>query len=205
MNVSNTYPAGCTEAQRLEAFRALTAEEAATLRQEWETPPEFWTAVNRVYEFQIDVCAKGHNSKCEVWFGPGCLVEPSEYDDSLNAPWWSVKGTPPARRAWCNPGFARVLDWHRKAFEETAKHPVALCVVAGIPGASQEWYRFASTYADEIIHLSPRVHYLAPWPIKQSSNNRESVLYVYRRKVVVDRPAVHTLWNWKAEPEGGGE
>jgi len=189
MNYSKTYPRGWTEEQRLAAEKALSKDEIARLRQEWETPPDFWQAINGIFDFEIDVCASEHNSKCPK-------LRTARMDSlNDNVPWCKF-GT---NHAWCNPGFSDVLPWHEKAFSEAQDSAAALVVVIGIPGASQEWYRFAQTHADEIIDLSPRVHYLAPWPLKQSSNNRESMLFVYRRKVVPTRPATRTLWRWKGE------
>lgn len=194
---SKTYPTGWTEEQRVAAENALTKEEIANLRQEWETPPDFWEAVNSIFRFQIDVCANHTNNKTPRYIASDC-------NSLANHTVWVgflVVGDSVLQpiRAWCNPGFSDVLPWHEKAFAQAQLHPSAIVVVIGIPGASQEWYKFAQTYADEIIDLSPRVHYLAPWPLKQSSNNRESMLFVYRRKVVPTRPATRTLWRWKGE------
>lgn len=191
---SNTYPDGWTEEQRVAAEKALSKEEIAKLRQEWETPPDFWEALNGVFQFQIDVCASKSNTKCGLFFD-------ADFSSLYEHAAWVRKHTNGQghSRAWCNPGFSDVLPWHEKAYAEAQKSPSAVVVVIGIPGASQEWYKFAQTHADEIIDLSPRVHYLAPWPLKQSSNNRESMLFVYRRKVVPTRPATRTLWNWKGE------
>jgi hypothetical protein len=156
--------------------------------------------VNKVFDFQVDVAGSPHNYKAGDFFGEGSAWA----QNGLSCEWedvffdagcieWNIC------RYWCNPGFSDVLPWHEKAYTEAKKSPSAVVVVIGIPGASQEWYRFAQTHADEIIDLSPRVHYLAPWPLKQSSNNRESMLFVYRRKVVPTRPATRTLWHWKGE------
>jgi site-specific DNA-methyltransferase (adenine-specific) len=189
---SNTYPERWTEAQRKEAFEALSEADISRLRQEWETPPDFWQAVDDVYDFQIDVCAHAENAKVPCFIG--------WVADALDL-WnpWIIHESSERLRAWCNPGFSSVLPWHQRAFIEAQKHPSAIVAVIGIPGASQEWYAFAQAHADEIIHLASRVNYLAPWPIKQTNNNRESVLYIYRRKVVPTRPAVHTLWDWEAQ------
>ena len=185
--LSNTYPAGWTEERRKAAEAALTKDQAKQLRQEWETPPDFWQAVNRMYEFQVDVCASRWNTKCPM-FVP---VETNALHEHTT--WITEK----LNRAWCNPGFADVQRWHQKACEQAQRHPSGLVVMIGIPGASQGWYEYAQQYADEIVDLSPRVNFLAPWPIKQSTNTRESQLFIYRRKLVPTRPATRTLWNWK--------
>jgi site-specific DNA-methyltransferase (adenine-specific) len=182
MTYSPTYPAQWTEAERAAAEKALTKEERQTLPQECETPPDFWQAVNAVYEFEVDVCASPHNAKCAMFIT----------DDSLNHPWFLYQD----QRAWFNPGFRNVMPWHQKAYEEAQNHPSGLVAVIGLQGASQDWYEFAQTYADEIIDLSPRVQYLCPWPLKQQSNPREACLYIYRRKLVPNRPATRSLWRW---------
>lgn len=181
---SNTYPKGWTEEQRVAAYNALTKEQLAELRQQWETPPDFWEAIDDVFDFQVDVCANEYNAKCAGYID----------DDSLNTGWLDSE----LYRAWCNPGFSNVLPWHQKAYEQAQLHPSAVVVVIGIPGASQEWYKFAYQHACEIVDLSPRVNYLAPWPIKQTSNNRESQLFIYRKKLTT-RPATRSLWRWKEE------
>lgn len=196
---SRTYPDGWTEEQRVEAEKALSKEEIAKLRQEWETPPDFWETINNVFRFEVDVCASRENAKVIDFFTDSrdSLSDDCRWVEVYNT---AIHGNEPVieqTRAWCNPGFSDVLPWHQKAYAEAQKSSSAVVVVIGIPGASQEWYKFAQTYADEIIDLSPRVHFLAPWPLKQSSNNRESMLFVYRRKVVPTRPATRTLWNWK--------
>jgi len=200
--VSNTYPHGWTEDRRKADEAALTPEQDKQLRQEWETPPDFWQALNSVYEFQVDVCASRENRKTDFWYGAGSGKHYVGFDDSAfddafadDCIWVEEEGE--STRAWCNPGFADVLPWHQKAYEQAQRHPSGLVVMIGIPGASQGWYEYAQQHADEIVDLSPRVHFLAPWPLKQSSNNRESQLFIYRRKLVANRPATRTLWNWK--------
>lgn len=188
MTYSPTYPAQWTEAERAAAEKALTKEERQTLLQECETPPDFWQAVNAVYEFQVDVCASERNAKCQV-FMPF---------DSLDANVRWVNPPYKMTRAWCNPGFRNVMPWHQKAYTEAQRHPSCLVAVIGLQGASQDWYEFAQIHADEIIDLSPRVQYLCPWPLKQQSNPREACLYIYRRKVVATRPAARSLWRWGA-------
>lgn len=197
---SDTYPKGWTEEQRVAANNALTTERLAELRQQWETPPDFWEAVNAVFDFQVDVCASLCNAKCEAYIDT----------DALGWRPWVVSGIRGAMeahenngeyqhiRCWCNPGFSNVLPWHQKAYEQAQLHPSAVVVVIGIPGASQEWYKFAYQHACEIVDLSPRVNYLAPWPINQTSNNRESQLFIYRKKLTT-RPATRSLWRWKEE------
>lgn len=69
----------------------------------WETPQDLFDRLNRIYHFQIDVCAIPENAKCEVYFTPE--------QDGLKSEWGGY-------RCWCNPPYGRkVIKWVRKADE----------------------------------------------------------------------------------------
>lgn len=132
-----------------------------------------------MFHFDIDVCASAENAKCPLFI--------TEEMDSFKTSWWNPKGLECIgpddylQSAFCNPGFASPLRWHKRAFEQcqdTADTIRAACVL-GVQWASQEWAEFAYNNTLMIIHLSPRIQYLAPPGVKQSSNNYESVVYVY--------------------------
>lgn len=192
MLVSSTYPEGWTEIERAEADRALQKHQRDILLQQCETPPDFWLALNTIYQFQIDVCALPHNAKCPTFHN-------AEFVDSLDtsAPW--VQPERGILRAFCNPGFAKCAPWHRKAAAEARKDPSAIVVVVGLPGGSQDWYRFAVKEAAHIVACQDRAHYLAPWPIKQQSNPRETAFYVYAGVAsrLPGATAKHVLLDWR--------
>lgn len=199
---SPTYPADWDETTRMMAEAALTKAERKQLLQCLETPPDFWRAVNSIFEFQVDVCASADNAKCKSFIT-------AEMDALAEWRPWVLGGIAGAIeahehngeyqhvRCWCNPGFSKVEAWHRKAFVQAQNHPGAVVVVIGLPGGSQDWYHFAQLACSEIIELADRVEYLCPWPLPQITNNRESVLYVYRRKVIPLSPPLRTFWDWK--------
>jgi site-specific DNA-methyltransferase (adenine-specific) len=49
---------------------------------EWETPREFFDAVNAVCHFTLDVCATHANAKCERYF--------TKAEDGLSRAWRGV-------------------------------------------------------------------------------------------------------------------
>ena len=70
---------------------------------EWETPREFFAALDAEFHFDLDACATKQNRKCERFF--------SKEDDALTQPW--------AGRVWCNPPYGRDIGkWVRKAAAE---------------------------------------------------------------------------------------
>lgn len=54
---------------------------------EWETPQDFFDALNDEFHFNIDVCATNQNAKCKKFY--------SVDDDSLSMPWYG--------KCWMNP------------------------------------------------------------------------------------------------------
>lgn len=67
----------------------------------WETPQEFYNALNEEFDFTLDVCALPENAKCERYYTPE--------DDGLSQPW--------SGSVWCNPPYGReVGQWVRRAY-----------------------------------------------------------------------------------------
>ena len=59
-------------------------------RADWETPPELFERLNRVFRFNLDVCAMPKNSKCKKFFAPispHTLHMPSSHLDGLSQDW----------------------------------------------------------------------------------------------------------------------
>lgn len=71
----------------------------------WETPQDFFDALNEEFNFELDVCALPENAKCERYFTPE--------QDGLTQEW---SGT-----CWCNPPYGREIGkWIEKAAKSTA-------------------------------------------------------------------------------------
>ena len=174
-------------------MKTLTKEEKRELLQQLATPPDFWAVINAEFDFQIDVCALAHTAKCNAYYGPD--HECQCWRDALNASTDWVDSV--YQRAWCNPGFAKVLPWHQKAYAEAQKHPSAVVVLIGLPGGSQDWWHFAYNHATQVRTLDDRVQYIPPPGIEDKGNSRESWLFIYRRKVV-PCPAQIVRDDWRA-------
>lgn len=71
------------------------------LRDMWETPQDFWTALDNQYYFTIDCCASIENSKCSSFFSEDNPFEDADFLKNRN------------NRCWMNPPFS--IAW--KMFE----------------------------------------------------------------------------------------
>ena len=71
----------------------------------WETPQDFFDALNEEFGFDLDVCAIPENAKCKRYYTPE--------QDGLAHPWTGV--------VWCNPPYGRQLHrWVEKAANSAA-------------------------------------------------------------------------------------
>lgn len=68
----------------------------------WETPQDFFDALDSEYHFGTDVCALPENAKCRNYY--------TQEMDGLKQNWEGV--------CWCNPPYGRKIgDWVRKTSE----------------------------------------------------------------------------------------
>ena len=150
------------------------------LRASWETPSDFWCWVNGIFHFDLDACASAENTKCACWHVPyGSVPETgSVIVDGLDGEWNIYTDRPTA--VWCNPGYNNVAPWLQKAYEETQKHANMTACVLTHAGLGTRWFDRYIHRMDELWILNPRIQFIAPEGIKQTSNPRDSLLWVFR-------------------------
>ncbi len=80
----------------------------------WSTPQDFFDKYNKIYNFNLDVCANSENAKCKKYF----TID----DDGLSQKWNG--------NCWMNPPYGREIGkWIKKAFEESLKGSVIVCLL----------------------------------------------------------------------------
>jgi phage N-6-adenine-methyltransferase len=82
---------------------------------EWETPREFFDAIDAVYHFTVDVCANRSNAKCPRFY--------TKAEDGLSKEWEGV--------CWMNPPYGREISlWVKKARDSAiAGKNVIVCLL----------------------------------------------------------------------------
>ena len=72
----------------------------------WETPQDFFDALNAEFHFTVDAAAEPHNTKCKRFFDPE--------ENGLAQSW-------DGETVWCNPPYGRGIGkWVQKAAESKA-------------------------------------------------------------------------------------
>lgn len=102
----------------------------------WETPQWLFDKLNRIFNFDLDVCANEENHKCERYF--------TEEDNGLSKNWGGCK-------CWCNPPYGRqIAHWVKKA-SETVEDDNSIVVLLLPARTDTGWFH------DYILN-NPRAH-----------------------------------------------
>ena len=101
----------------------------------WETPQDLFDKLNKLWQFDIDVCALPENAKCEKYFTPDI--------DGLKQEW---TGT-----CWMNPPYGREIGkWMKKAYESSKKGATVVCLVPARTDTAW-WHDYAMNGEIEFI------------------------------------------------------
>jgi phage N-6-adenine-methyltransferase len=92
--------------------------------EEWPTPQQFFTSLNREFHFTLDPCATQDNAKCRRYF--------TKAQNGLEQEWTT-------HRVFCNPPYGRdIWKWVRKCFE--ASQGGALVVLLAHARTDTRWF-----------------------------------------------------------------
>jgi phage N-6-adenine-methyltransferase len=116
---------------------------------EWETPREFFDAVNDVFHFSLDVCATRGNAKCGRYF--------TKEENGLMRTWSGV--------CWMNPPYGREIAlWVRKANESSlADGTVVVCLLPARTD-TKWWHGYVLGHAEGIFFIRGRLRFSGKGP-----------------------------------------
>ena len=108
-------------------IKAMLSSEDMT----WETPQDFFDALNKEFKFTLDPCATPETAKCKKFY--------TKEDDGLSKDWSK-------ERVFCNPPYgSEIKDWVKKCSESNS------LVVMLIPA------RTDTRYFHDYIYQKPNV------------------------------------------------
>ena len=92
-------------------------------KDDWETPRHIFDYFNRIYKFDLDVCANADNAKCKRYF--------DDSENGLKQIWYGD--------CWMNPPYSNCAEWIKKAYEES-RSDILCRVVCLIPARTDTRY-----------------------------------------------------------------
>jgi site-specific DNA-methyltransferase (adenine-specific) len=92
---------------------------------QWATPQDFFDALNKEFNFTLDVCATPENAKCQNYYTPEV--------DGLSQPWNG--------NVWCNPPYGREIgSWVKRAFISAATGYANVVVMLLPARTDTQWF-----------------------------------------------------------------
>jgi phage N-6-adenine-methyltransferase len=111
---------------------------------EWETPQEFFNAVNAEYNFALDVCATRLNAKCDRYY--------TKAEDGLSRPWHGV--------CWMNPPSGREISrWVQKAYESSLDAGTVVVCLLPARTDTKWWHEYVAAHARRVEFIRGRLKF----------------------------------------------
>ena len=95
----------------------------------WATPIDFFQSLNRVFNFQTDVCASNDNAKCPNYY--------TAEKNGLAQDWRGV--------CWMNPPYGRGIDaWVKKAYEAARENGATVVCLVPARTDTRWWQKYCA-------------------------------------------------------------
>ena len=161
-------------------------------RNTWRTPPELFNAVNEVFNFGVDLASDNGNYLCGQHYT-------SDYSAFLPKHYACIESP-----VWCNPPYGTVISgqsglwaWVKLCSTISKLHHVPVCML--VPGDhGTAWYQLALKLCAIEIRMGPRVKFIPPEEVVDSSNPKPSTLFVFDGTPWPWHKDFY--WRWKEEP-----
>ena len=131
--------------------------------EEWETPQDFFDALNREFHFTCDMAATEANAKCRQFLSKDTC-------DALACSWsdfavWAGRRGP----VWCNPPYGRNIGaWFAKA-REAAGNGTTVVMLAHARTDTRWWHEHVQGIADEVRFVKGRLKFIGPDGVKSGA------------------------------------
>ena len=131
---------------------------------EWETPQDFFDALNAEFHFKLDAAASSENAKCRKYF--------SLQHDSRKLAWYEYGSV------WLNPPYTREIDtWIARAYDSAQDGAIVVCLLQGRSSDTKWWHDYVMK-SKEIWFVKGRLRFddqkgSAPFP---------SAIIVFKKK-----------------------
>lgn len=142
-------------------------------RDNWQTPDWVFEALDSEFHFNLDGAATSENTKVQWtpmqvnYLGVGGVVDDA-FDFEANA----------TDRIYVNPPYSCLGPWV-DLFAKWGEQG-ATVVALLLNNTDTAWFRRVWETADEIRFLDNRIQFIAPEGVKSSSNNRGSIIAIWR-------------------------
>ena len=114
-------------------------------KMDWETPQELFEALNREFDFTIDLAASPSNAKCSRFY--------TAKENALEKNW-------EVETAFLNPPYGRdCWKWIQKSYLESQKPNTVIVLLIAARTSNKEWHEYIFPNAKEIRFIRGRLKF----------------------------------------------
>jgi len=176
-------------------------------RDEYETPPELFNKLDKIFKFDLDVASNYMNSLCSESF-----IKDSSDGDALDDDLWDCGRH---LSIFCNPPFSNKEEFLKRGVASRNYNTVIVFLLPNNARSTDYWCTYV-LQADLIINLTPRVQYLIKGERPQRFDKKTQkwidsgvafdscvVVYYPRIKEINYGLPKEVYWQWKESTRCG--
>lgn len=140
----------------------------------WQTPKDLFKALDREFDFGVDICASESNSLCDMFF----CEEHSALENEWLLPYDWDEHTE-IKSVFINPIYSQTQEFIERASQQ-AKSNNLIVVALVNANTDTKWFADAVKSANEVRLFTGRIAFVKPDGKKASGNPKGQCLIVWR-------------------------
>ena len=156
-------------------------------KDDYETPPELFKPLNKVYNYTVDAAADEYNHLCNIWL-------PNAFSYGWN-PYYDRSIC-----VWCNPPFSKKEQFLERALDFRQKCSVISFLLPNNARETSWWNELVVPYADQVINCIRRANFYYKGKVVRGTPFPICIVNFYPRleQAIYDIPK-EIYWDWKSE------
>ena len=136
----------------------------------WQTPKEIFSALDKEFDFDLDVCANKDNHLCIDYY--------TEETSALILEWnYFYRGA----TCFLNPPYSQTALFMERAAQQAKQHNITVVSLVN-SNTDVKWFSDAVSTANEVRLLTGRVAFIKPDGGKSKGNTKGQCLIIWRGK-----------------------
>jgi site-specific DNA-methyltransferase (adenine-specific) len=159
---------------------------------DWQTPPHLMAVLDKVFRFNLEVCAAKDNRA--LVGAPYIGLDTGT--NALEVPWASSGCQP---RAYCNPPYSQLPAFITAARDNAVHTPMVVVMLIPAYTDTLVWHNVIDKAAVEVRFLKGRLAFLMNGQRQTTARFPSAVVVFDGGSATVGRTPKYWLWDWKRE------
>jgi len=140
----------------------------------WQTPKELFDAINKEFDFDVDIFASEDNKLAPCFFNEEYSALTYEWNEAIGFDEWHR-----IDNAFANPPYSQTHICLTRAAQQAKKHNITVVALVNA-NTDTKWFSDAVKSANEVRLLTGRIGFVKPDGKKASGNPKGQCLIIWR-------------------------